>query len=63
MQRLARFEHQIRQAARAAAIEEAAKVAEQVGACANTSGRGLCCETLGEDIAEDIRALSDTSPQ
>lgn len=38
-------------------IEAAAKKSEQVGQCANTSGRGQCCETLGEDIADSIRAL------
>lgn len=37
--------------------ETAALKAENMGACANTSGRGSCCEALGEDIALEIRAL------
>lgn len=29
-------------------------LAKKVGQCANTSGRGSCCETLGEDIERDL---------
>lgn len=49
-----------RQEARSAALEEAAKVAEQAGELSNYSGRGSCCQGLGEDIATAIRNLKQS---
>ena len=54
---IGRREQATRIAAENAALERAARMADKIAQCANTSGRSNCCESLGEDIADDIRAL------
>jgi len=47
------------EAALAAERERCAKIAEKVGQCANTSGRGQADERFAEDIATAIRAQGE----
>lgn len=48
---------QERLTARRKALEDAAKVADKIAQCSNSTGCARCCETTGEDIAEAIRAM------